>query len=67
MNKDILVGKWKQLKGKAKQQWGELTEDDLDKAEGERDILVGLIQEKYGYARKRAEEEVDHFIAEHSR
>lgn len=66
MNKDILGGKWKQLRGKLKQQWGELTDDELDKISGQRDELVGLIQEKYGYARAEAEEEVDEFLRENS-
>jgi uncharacterized protein YjbJ (UPF0337 family) len=66
LNKDILGGKWKQLRGKLKQQWGELTDDELDKISGQRDELVGLIQEKYGYARAEAEEEVDEFLRENS-
>ena len=62
MNQDILEGKWKQLKGKAQQQWGKLTNDDLDRIEGRREELVGIVQEKYGWAREKAEEEVDQFI-----
>jgi uncharacterized protein YjbJ (UPF0337 family) len=61
MNSDILQGKWKQLKGKAQQAWGDLTDDDLDKMNGSREELVGKVQERYGYARERAEEEVDRF------
>jgi uncharacterized protein YjbJ (UPF0337 family) len=59
MNTDILRGKWNQMKGKAKQKWGKLTDDDLDKIEGSRDELVGVIQEKYGKTREAAEKEVD--------
>jgi uncharacterized protein YjbJ (UPF0337 family) len=59
MNIDILQGKWKQLKGKAKQQWGKLTDDDLDRVSGSRDELVGVIQERYGKTREQAEKEVD--------
>jgi uncharacterized protein YjbJ (UPF0337 family) len=59
MNADILKGKWKQIRGDAKKWWGKLTDDDLDQIEGERDKLVGLVQEKYGYAREEAEAEVD--------
>ena len=59
MNKDILQGKWKQLKGKAKQQWGKLSDDDLDRVEGSRDELIGMIQERYGRSREEAEKEVD--------
>jgi uncharacterized protein YjbJ (UPF0337 family) len=59
MNKDILQGKWKQLKGQAKQKWGRLSDDDLDRIEGSRDELVGVIQERYGKSREEAEREVD--------
>jgi uncharacterized protein YjbJ (UPF0337 family) len=59
MNQDILEGKWKQMKGQAKQAWGKLTDDDLDRISGSRDELVGLIQERYGWERERAEREVD--------
>jgi uncharacterized protein YjbJ (UPF0337 family) len=51
-------GKWNELKGKVKTKWGELTDDDLDKIEGERDQLVGLIQQRYGKARDEAEREI---------
>ena len=59
MKTDTLIGKWKQMKGRAKQQWGELTDDDLDRIEGSRDELVGLIQERYGKSKEAAEKEVD--------
>lgn len=59
MNEDIFKGKWKQLKGQAKQKWGKLTDDELDRLEGSRDELVGLIQERYGKSREEAEREVD--------
>ncbi len=62
MNNDILQGKWKQLRGDAKQKWGMLTDDDLDSVEGNRDKLVGMLQEKYGYAHDRAEQEVNQFL-----
>ena len=63
MNWDQIEGNWKQLKGKALENWGELTNDELDQARGERDQLVGLIQEKYGKARAEAEQEVDEWTA----
>jgi uncharacterized protein YjbJ (UPF0337 family) len=59
MNTDTLLGKWKQLKGQAKKKWGKLTDDELDRIEGSRDELVGLIQEHYGKTREEAEKEVD--------
>lgn len=64
MNSDIAEGKWKQLKGKVQQAWGDLTNDDLDKMNGSREELVGKVQERYGYARERAEQEVDRFAHE---
>lgn len=62
MNKDILQGKWKQLKGEVKQRWADLTDDDITRIEGESDKLLGVLQEKYGYSREQAEEEVDQFL-----
>jgi uncharacterized protein YjbJ (UPF0337 family) len=59
MNSDQMKGKWTQLKGEAKSRWGKLTDDDLMQIEGNRDKLVGKIQEKYGTARDAAEREVD--------
>lgn len=61
MNWDIVKGNWKQAKGKAQQKWGKLTDDDLDRAEGRRDELVGILQERYGYAKDEAEREADEF------
>lgn len=58
MDKDEISGNWKQLKGKAKEQWGKLTDDDMTVIEGKRDQLVGKIQERYGYAKDQAEKEV---------
>ncbi|EGT3575150.1 CsbD family protein [Citrobacter amalonaticus] len=58
MNKDEAGGNWKQLKGKVKEQWGKLTDDDMTVIEGKRDQLVGKIQERYGYAKDQAEKEV---------
>lgn len=64
MNQDILLGKWKQLRGEAKQLWGKLTDDDLDLVEGKLDVLAGKLQEKYGYSRAQAEAEIDRFIVD---
>jgi len=62
MNRDVLEGKWKQLKGEARRQWGKLTDDELDMIAGDKDKLVGLVQERYGYAREKAAQEVDEFL-----
>jgi uncharacterized protein YjbJ (UPF0337 family) len=62
MNWDRIQGNWKQFKGKAQQQWGELTDDDLDVVEGKREELVGRLQQRYGYARDQAEREVDNWL-----
>jgi uncharacterized protein YjbJ (UPF0337 family) len=58
MNKDILQGKWRQMRGEMKKWWGQLTDDELDKIEGDRDKLIGVLQEKYGYSKEKAEEEM---------
>lgn len=62
MNKDILEGKWKQLSGEIRKKWGELTDDDLDQAMGQKDILVGKLQERYGYTREKAKAELDTWL-----
>jgi len=64
MNKDIFEGKWKEMRGEVKEWWGELTDDDLDKAEGKADQIIGLLQQKYGYTREQAEEEFDRRLKE---
>ncbi len=66
MNEDILKGKWKQLKGEVKSQWGKLTDDDLDRAEGDAEKLIGRVQERYGYQRDDAKREVDDFLSRHN-
>jgi uncharacterized protein YjbJ (UPF0337 family) len=63
MNTDILKGKWRELKGDVKMQWGKLTDDDIAQVEGREEKLLGLIQEKYGYSREKAEEEYNEFLA----
>jgi uncharacterized protein YjbJ (UPF0337 family) len=59
MNWDQIEGNWKQYKGKAQAQWGDITEDEWHQVEGRREEVTGLIQEKYGYSRERAEDEVE--------
>ncbi|QDS95704.1 hypothetical protein FF011L_45040 [Roseimaritima multifibrata] len=61
MNWDQIEGKWKQVRGQAKEKWGDLTSDDLDKVAGKRDQLVGQIQERYGIAKDEAEKQVKEF------
>jgi uncharacterized protein YjbJ (UPF0337 family) len=58
VNEDILKGKWKKMRGQAKQWWGRLTDDDLDRIGGSLDELAGTLQERYGYAREEAEDEI---------
>lgn len=61
MNKDIIAGKWNQVKGQARTKWGDLTDDDLDVREGNAEYLAGKLQERYGWQRDRAEREVRDF------
>jgi uncharacterized protein YjbJ (UPF0337 family) len=65
MNRDIFEGKWKQVRGEAKSWWGKLTDDDLDRAAGRYDVLAGLLQEKYGYTREQAADEIDKRVTEY--
>ena len=66
MNKDIFEGNWMQMKGKIKEQWGKLTDDDLDVINGKRDQLAGRLQERYGLARDAAEKQIKEFEKRHS-
>ena len=59
MNNDRVEGKWKQMKGSLKSRWGKLTDDDLDVIEGQKDQLVGKVQERYGIAKDEAQKQVD--------
>ena len=62
MNKDILEGKWKQIRGEVRETWGELTDDELDQIAGKRDKLAGTLQEIYGWSRDEAERQIDDFL-----
>ncbi len=64
MNWDIIEGKWKQMKGSVQSQWGKLTEDDVDQVAGNREKLVGKLQERYGLAQDEAERQIDDFSAQ---
>jgi uncharacterized protein YjbJ (UPF0337 family) len=59
MNWDQVEGKWKQVKGSVRKQWGELTDDDLTKMAGSRDKFVGVLQERYGIAKEEAQKRAD--------
>lgn len=61
MNRDLLEGNWKQVKGKVQEQWGKLTNDDLDTINGKAEQLEGKIQERYGKSKEEAQKEVDSF------
>ena len=61
MNNDRVAGQWKQMKGKIKEQWGKLTDDEVDQLEGKSDQLAGKLQERYGLARDEAEKQAKDF------
>ncbi len=65
MNKDIIKGNWKVIKGNVKQQWGKLTDDDLTKMEGSFEELSGILQKRYGLNKDMAKKEIDTFIKTH--
>lgn len=62
MNEDTLKGQWTQLKGQVREQWGKLTNDDLDRIQGQQQQLIGRIQERYGIAREEAQRQVDAWV-----
>ena len=62
MNWDQIEGKWKQMRGTAKQKWGKLTDDDLDYISGSRDRFVGRLQERYGIAKEEAQKQADAWL-----
>jgi len=63
MNWDRIAGNWKQFTGAARSQWGKLTDDEVDQVAGEREKLVGMVQERYGIAKDEAEKQVDEWAA----
>ena len=67
MNWDMIEGNWKTAKGKVREQWGKLTDDDLDVVAGKRDQLVGMIQHRYGRSKESVEKEVDAYVAREAR
>ena len=66
MNWDTIKGNWNQLKGKAREEWGKFTDDDLEYIAGKRDQLVGKLQERYGYVREDAERYADDFATRYN-
>ena len=62
MNKNILEGNWKQLKGEVRKQWGKLTDDDVSQVQGSAEKLIGAVQERYGKAHSEAADEVSNFL-----
>lgn len=64
MNKDIFEGKWKEMRGQLKEWWGQLTDDELDQAAGNTEQVIGLLQQKYGYTREHAAEELNKHVAD---
>lgn len=62
MNWDIIEGKWNQLKGSIREKWGDLTDDELTEVAGKKDKLAGKLQEKYGWTKEKADEQIDHFF-----
>ena len=62
MNEDTLKGQWTQIKGRVREQWGKLTNDDLDQIHGRAEQLIGKIQERYGIQREEAKRQVDDFM-----
>lgn len=65
MNWDVIEGKWDQLKGSVKEQWGDLTDDELTEIAGKRDKLAGKLQERYGWAKDEVETQMNDFVTRH--
>jgi len=66
MNTEQISGKWKQMKGAAKQQWGKLTDDDLEVIAGKKDALAGKLQERYGMAKEEAHKRAEEWLKSHN-
>lgn len=62
MNNDIIKGHWKEVKGKLRQQWGKLTDDDISQLKGSYEELAGALQKRYGYQKEQIKKEIDTFI-----
>jgi uncharacterized protein YjbJ (UPF0337 family) len=64
MNSTTMAGNWKQTKGKLKEKWGKLTDDDLTVIEGQQDQLAGILEKRYGYAKEQAKKDAENFYRE---
>jgi uncharacterized protein YjbJ (UPF0337 family) len=64
---DILQGKWHEVKGQVREQWGKLTDDDLKKLSGKQEQLTGVLQQRYGYGRAQAEMEIANWLHAHDK
>jgi uncharacterized protein YjbJ (UPF0337 family) len=67
MNRDTFKGQWMQLKGQLRRQWGKLTDDEVDQIQGNAEVLLGKLQERYGYSRQQAEQELERWDVERER
>ncbi len=63
MTQDMLKGSWNKLKGNVKMQWGKLTDDDVMQIDGNKDILIGKLQQRYGYSKMEAERAYNDWMA----
>lgn len=61
MNREILGGKWDEIKGKVKQQWAKLTDDDMTAIEGNNEEIYGRLRQRYGYSRQEIDRQLEHF------
>jgi uncharacterized protein YjbJ (UPF0337 family) len=62
VNSDIFEGRWKEIRGRLKEKWGDLTDDDLTQIDGHRDRMSGWLQKQYGYSREQAEHELEDYL-----
>ncbi|HEY5466463.1 MAG TPA: CsbD family protein [Clostridia bacterium] len=66
-SRDVLYGKWHEVKGKVRQQWGKLTDDDFTRLSGKTEELAGVLQQRYGYGKAQAENEINDWLASHNK
>ena len=66
MNSNVLEGQWQKLKGEIRSQWGKLTDDDIERITGNKDKLIGVVQERYGYVWDEARQMVDRYLDDYN-